>query len=237
MNKLYGFAAMFLAVVMVACVDNKTKNEAAKTENSSSAATEASADDNANSEDGAAHDVASVSFQTPDLLLFDLKGNVKTCKLGDYVLSFDESGNLKSYKYGNTNLIEQLKREDGRVVFYASEEDEEVGSSDEGYVEWDGNGISRFIAVNMEGEVVHEYVYHDNQQNSVGCEKPVNIDCEKLTGQGYNWSGTITYTYKKFDDHGNWTEREAVDDFYCDYDGHQESMETRTEKRVITYYK
>ena len=178
--------------------------------------------------------VADTVFRTADLTLFELVGHVKTCKQGEAVLKFDQDGKLKSYTIAGQNQLAKTKREKGRIVQYISKEDEEVGWADEHQVDWnDDNSVKQFVEVNMEGAVEYTYTYGTVEGDASALPR---ILSSLRVGEGYNWSGTTKYTYLKFDEQHNWTERKALDELFCDYDGHQENSETTTEKRVITYY-
>ena len=60
--------------------------------------------------------------------------------------------------------------------------------------------------------------------------------------EDYSYNTTTTYTYTKFDDRGNWTERKCKV-HSVEWEGEEETAEKNTsdatsvEKRVITYYR
>ncbi len=177
---------------------------------------------------------ADTIFHTPDLTLFELMGHVKTCKQGDAELTFDRDGNLTSYTIDGLNQLANIKREKGRLVQYIGQEEAEIDWADEHYVEWnDDNSVKVYTQVNMEGGVEYTYTYGTADGDVAALPRIVS---SLRVGEGYNWSGITTYTYQKFDDHHNWLERKAKDEFFCDYDGHQEYNETTAEKRTISYW-
>lgn len=219
------------ATAIMACSENK-KNESQEQTAKDSTNVVENTPQPANEAEAAP--AVELPFQTPDLTLFDLVGHVKTCKYGSVTLKFDNNGKLTSYVIGGVNQIKKLERDNNsRITHFVAAEDEETGSQDEGMVEWDDDGrIEQFVEINMEGSIVYEYTFTEpDAQNPV---PRIAISTQK--GEGYNWSGTTTYTYDSFDEAGNWTQRKGKADLYCDYDGHNEEKETNTTKRVITYY-
>lgn len=173
-------------------------------------------------------------FRTADLTLFDLMGHVKTCKQGEAMLRFDQDGQLTSYTRGGQNQLANMKREKGLIVQYTEEEDAMTEWASEYHVEWtEDNTVQQFTEMNMEGCVEYTYTYGTQDNDPAALPRILK---SLRVGEGYNWSGMTTYTYLKFDEQHNWTERKATDELFCDYDGHQEQNETTTEKRVITYY-
>ncbi|MCQ2197439.1 MAG: hypothetical protein MJZ60_07965 [Bacteroidaceae bacterium] len=223
--------AALSATVMMACGENKKAESQEPTAKDSTNVNANTPEESAKTD---AEPAVEVPFQTPDLTLFELVGHVKTCKYGSVTLKFDNEGKLTSYVMGGLNQIKQIERDkENRIIHFISAEDEETGSQNEGLVEWAANGnVKQFVEVNMEGSIVYEYTYTEpDAQNPVA---RIAISTQK--GEGYNWSGTTTYTYDSFDEVGNWTQRKGKADLYCDYDGHNEEKETNTTKRVITYY-
>lgn len=169
-------------------------------------------------------------FTTPDLALFDLQGHVKSCKKGNAVLKFDENGKLTSYKLADINMMKALKRKDNVIVKYGFDAGDE--ESLWYAVEWDAERVKHASEYNCEGAVEYDYKYGPlPEQNN----KEVLLSTEQK-GEGYNWSGTTTYTYEEFDVNGNWVKRTATDDLYCDYDEHNTSTGTTSETRTIEYY-
>lgn len=204
--------------------DTSTKNDSLATNADTTAAQAATSDAR----------VTDSVFRTADLTLFDLVGHVKTCKQGEAVLTFGQDGKLTSYTLAGQNQLAHVDRKKGRIVEYTEEEDEMVGWACEYHVDWnDDNTVKLFVEVNMEGGVEYTYTYGTVDGDAAALPR---ILSSLRVGEGYNWSGTTKYTYLKFDEQHNWTERKATDEFFCDYDGHQEHNETTTEKRVITYY-
>lgn len=221
--------------MLVSCGGSKS-NDTSTAADSTSAGTDSLSTKTDTTEGAASSDVCATDtvFRTADLTLFDLVGHVKTCKQGETVLTFDQDGKLKSYTIAGQNQLAQTKREKGRIVQYVGEEDEEVDWANEYQVDWnDDNSVKLLVEVNMEGAVEYTYTYGTVEGDASALPR---ILSSLRVGEGYNWNGTTKYTYLKFDEQHNWTERKALDEFFCDYDGHQEHSETTTEKRVITYY-
>lgn len=163
------------------------------------------------------------SFSSPDLTFFELKGPVKSvsCNYYESKVGFKKSYSFSSNGQLNTPNGIKIKRKNGiisSVGYYdsdlASWMNEEFTTSSDGKVlsetgqGIDGGGTSRY-SYNSKGHVTK------------------NTYSGAIEGEPYNY--VATYTYKSFDQYGNWTKRVITSkDSY----GTETSLETRT----ITYY-
>ena len=148
-------------------------------------------------------------LQTPDLTLFGLKDNVKSVT--------DEIGNTYNFtKEGKLDLPEsQIKRDDsGKIVSYTIDE-----LTTE--VSWDKDG--NVAETNLPGQKT-TFTYDDR---GLLLTSYTEVD---------SWELSI-YKYLKFDDKGNWTERERS---WLGYgsDGGEDPIyrNKEVEKRTIAYY-
>ena len=209
-------------------------------------------------------DAKSIENTPTDVKCFGLLGNVKEVLLSirEYTegsendfweskdsleLAFDENGRIvrdsyeNIYKYDDKgNFIQglsdksKMRRDDkARVVFYENRMDEE---DDQGFsmtFEYDGNDrMTKVVYTGWEFTVDHLFTYTDS---NVYPDR-INMEAED---EGDHYSTVITYTYKKFDDHGNWTEREAHSVAKHTIDDEPEGDDTilkRIEQRKISYY-
>ena len=205
------------------------------------------------------------NVDTPtDVRCFGLLGNVKEVRLsireysGDsendfweskdsLQLAFDENGRIVRDNYENIyqyddkgNFVKglteksKMKRDEkGRVVEYMNWMDEE---DDQGFtITFEYDAQNRMSKVNIGGwewTTVQTFTYTDDhiypdRENS------------EAEDEGDHYSTVITYTYKKFDDKGNWTEREARSVAKHTIDDEPEGEPTvlrRIEQRKIEYY-
>ncbi len=160
---------------------------------------------------------------------FDRSGKVLKDRF-DNIYKYDDNGVFIS---GVSDKSKMQRDNKGRIVFYENRMDEE---DDEGYAinfEYDDNDrMSKVEFSGWEATVEHIYTYES------GHIYPDRVNWES-DDQGDHYSTVITYTYKKFDDKGNWTEREAKT--VCKYTN-VDSPEVETtesinlEQRQINYY-
>lgn len=150
-------------------------------------------------------------LETSDLTLFGLKGNVKAVT--------DEIGNTYNFtKEGKLDLPEsQIKRDDsGKIVSYTVDElTTEVAWDQDGYV----------TETNLPGQKT-TFTYDDR---GLLLTSYTEVD---------SWELSI-YKYLKFDEKGNWTERERTWLGYSAGAGEGEDPIYRNkevEKRTIVYY-
>lgn len=190
-------------------------------------------------------------FVTPDLMLFDVKGHVKTVKYDGeetYTVTFDENGMLASCPCNDED--KDFKFENGKAVgkYFSSERNAKGQLTRYAYEPKLGDGHwfldVKEITYNANGQVIKllsngwetgseiEYKY-----NSEGlCIKQVedwlmSADIGKFTR---------TYTYSKFDKQGNWIERKCKQHSEQWEEGEENNKtitnEEEVEKRTITYY-
>lgn len=154
---------------------------------------------------------AEQQLQTPDLTFFGLKGNVKSLT--------DEIGNTYNFtKDGKLDLPEsQIKRDDsGRITSFTVDE-----LTTE--VSWDSDG--NVAETNLPGQKT-TFTYDDR---GLLLTSYTEVD---------SWELSI-YKYLKFDDKGNWTERERS---WIGFSNGVEEGEDpiyknkEVEKRTIAYY-
>ena len=122
----------------------------------------------------------SVKAETPDLMLFGLKGKVKTLK--------DEAENIYNFKENGMLDVDpqSIERDDsGRIVKMV------VNKVDVNFT-WDENG---FVAMSKSVDTKNTYRY-DDRGYLLNCFTEVDT-----------WEMSI-YKYLEFDDHGNWIKRE-----------------------------
>lgn len=162
---------------------------------------------------------------SPDLSMYGLKGNVKSCKQGYWELEFDEQGKwLISSDYKDV-----LRDEEGRICVIRFDK---FGDDEWAYDDWTYDSIGRvevYMSYNWAGTFKTSYVYKDGQV----CRESYDSAGEQ------NISLVTEYCDYKFDEQGNWIERKAVIVDYPNlswdvkqYAGEPERIETRT----ITYY-
>ena len=220
---------------------------------------EATAEGTASSAEVADH------VNTPtDVRCFGLLGDVKEVRLSirEYTgdseddfweskdslqLAFDESGRIVRDNYENIyqydaqgNFVKglteksKMKRDEkGRVVEYMNWMDEE---DDQGFtITFAYDAQNRMSKVNIggwESTIDQIFTYTDDHVY------PDRENCES-EDEGDHYSTVITYTYKKFDVKGNWTEREAHSVAKHTIDDEPEGEPTvlrRIEQRKIVYY-
>ncbi|RRC98713.1 hypothetical protein [Prevotella sp. OH937_COT-195] len=190
-------------------------------------------------------------FKTSDLMLFELKGHVKTLKYNrtdPYVVTFDENGMVTSCPCYDQSSNFNFKN--GKAVGkYFSSNRNAKGQLTKYAYEPVGNNYWRLD--------MYEITYNDNGQADTivhtGWESQSEIKC-KYDDKGlcieevedYYMASIVgketrTYTYIKFDDNDNWIERkckkhnvewEEDDNLNNKMARDEEYVETRT----ITYY-
>lgn len=198
-------------------------------------------------------------LQTPDLTLFELKGNVKTATVKGTVgdkdadfesTAFDEQGRLTVL--GEYN-ISYNKVETGKVT---NEKGQRVKRDKQGRILYVGR------ADGCSGQEGRHFTYSKNgykdYQDTGECswlyDTTVTLGADGLPATfkatAFDESGdyeiNYTFTYTKFDDKGNWTERTVKwNSVYNEYneteDGKEENIVTKDngtlkQTRSITYY-
>lgn len=165
------------------------------------------------------------NLHTPDLSFYELHGNVRSCTFQAYtmyaeVIDFTREGKLA------TPLEQRITRNKlGQIVLLTATEPCEMdGEYYSTAYEWDASGqIRKEIADSPEGTTTTVYRY-DSKGNVI--EKRTT----GFSGDDVNW--LERYTYKAFDEKGNWTVREKT---WRDIGFNSEAVQ-ETEKRIITYY-
>ena len=182
---------------------------------------------------------------TPDLAIYELHGPVKSVTYhnfdGNYVTSMDDPGVLFSYYNGSKTYY---YREDGTLKGVTNYK-----------INRDANGRIKSVKSNERLEFDDYTISYDKQnrpikiQNS-GMEwgytitykydKYGNVISDRNDGgmESFSWDYNSAFTYKEFDDFGNWTKRNRSTkcrNYECD-----ELVSTKTtnaiESRTITYY-
>ena len=183
-----------------------------------------------------------------DVRCFGLLGDVKEVRLSirEYTgdseddfweskdslqLAFDESGRIVRDNYENIYQYDDK----GNFVKGLTEKSK-MKRDEKGFtitIEYDAQ--NRFSKVNIggwESTIDQIFTYTDDHVY------PDRENCES-EDEGDHYSTVITYTYKKFDDKGNWTEREAHSVAKHTIDDEPEGEPTvlrRIEQRKIVYY-
>ena len=246
MKAIRSFLFLAISAILICCANTSSKKADATAENA-----------------GAPSVSASVVENTPtDVKGLGLVGNVKevsvtVCEISPepgepwidsvQVMRFDENGRVLKdrydnlYKYDdNGNFVFGLsaktkmrRDENGRIVYYENRQDEEDDLGFHINFEYDGNGrMSKVKMQGWESSVEETFTYTGDNVY------PDRYNAES-DDEGDNYYVVVDYTYKKFDDKGNWTEREVhsvskhtnVDDDTEDvYDSKS------VEQRVILYY-
>lgn len=155
---------------------------------------------------------------TPDLTLFEVKGNVKEIKvdgLDDFLggdAKFNENGELTHYGNNNDKLSNVKRDQDGRLTKFLT--------SEWITIKWDAEkpvSVTRDI---NEGTWTETYTYGDDGLT-------IKILCRYIylgeTDETY--TATITYPQDAFDEKGNWVKRVI-----------KHPDRTITEVREIIYY-
>lgn len=164
-------------------------------------------------------------LHTSDLSFYELHGNVRSCTLQAYtmyaeVIEFTRDGKLA------TSLVRRVSRNNkGQIVLLTDTEPCEMdGEYYSTAYEWDAYGrLAKEIEDTPEGTTTTVYRY-DSKGNVI--EKRTT----GFSGDDVNW--LERFTYKAFDENGNWTVREKT---WQDIGFNSEAVQ-ETEKRIITYY-
>ena len=194
-------------------------------------------------------------FITPDLLLFGVKGHVKSVETNDgkekVRITFDDKGLLASYPCteGSRDFIfkdgkavgkyfSSKRNANGQLVRFAYEPYEDM---DEHWYtdiyELTYNASGRVVTTVQTGWESSSTTKHEYDGKEL-CTREV---CEGMA-ESLGYKVITTYTYTKFDDRGNWTERKCKM-HSVEWEGEEETAEKNTsdatsvEKRVITYYR
>jgi YD repeat-containing protein len=159
---------------------------------------------------------------------FDDNGRVLKDRY-DNLYKYDDKGN---FIYGLSEKSKMRRDEKGRIVYYENRMDEE---DDQGFTlkfEYDENGrMVKTERTGWESTVDQTFTYADNHIYP----DRINLESED---EGDHYSTVITYNYKKFDNIGNWTEREIHSVCKHTIDGElEDTTDSKSiEKREIHYY-
>lgn len=188
---------------------------------------------------------------TPDLSIFNLRGPVKTLKIGEYeTWEFTPEGKLKTIpKEGYT--YECISGENGYTKEYIKGEEctIEYIRDENGYlikveeVQEPGDISATVYKYNKNGQLVEEEFEHCRfpkttvyMYNQRGYVEKKYIESRAVWYVGYD---TYTYTYTNIDKYGNWISRDYIlnEKTGCEDETlSSEETKTGTETRQITYY-
>ena len=174
-------------------------------------------------------------FITSDLLLFK---EVKYHRENPYVITFDKNGMLASCNYNNE--YKDFKFEKGKAVgkYFSSKRNNKGQLTEYAYrpegelcyyldikeITYNAYGrVSKLLTSGWESMCETEYKYNNE---GLCIEEVDDAQMESLV-----YKATTTYTYTKFDEQGNWTERKCKQrSEEWTFDGE------KIEKRTVTYY-
>lgn len=189
-------------------------------------------------------------FITSDLLLFEVKGHVKEVKYhreNPYVITFDKNGMLASCNYNNE--YKDFKFENGKAVgkYFSSKRNNKGQLTEYAYrpegelcyfldvkeITYNADGrVSKLLTSGWESMCETEYKYNNE---GLCIEEVDDAQMESLV-----YKATTTYTYTKFDEQGNWTERKCKQHSeewtFDEEDDKTITNEEKIEKRTIIYY-
>lgn len=183
---------------------------------------------------------------TSDLKMYELTGNVKEVKVIAenngidelaYTLKFDEKGMATAHSYDKLweekiDISTERNEKNEMVKYVATPEGGDMPHVEAKYV-YDENGYLTEIEALWYGENYStEKISYNGENNRA--ESVTEFNDYEMT-----IVDEVKYIYSKFDDNGNWIEREAVKRNYTkDYEGNitEENTTTSKEKREIIYY-
>lgn len=177
------------------------------------------------------------NYVTPDLMLFELKGPVKTVKYiegGTWIegtLSFSPDGKLELPRGAEATIYRDSKDRIKSINYPCPQfESQGIDSHSYEFTLDDENRVKKYNFNFWEDTGRYSY-YYDEKGNLI---KTIGFGATDYA----NWEGTQSYTYISFDDYGNWIKRLCeVDGSSTDNDGYTESTSrSETEIREITYY-
>ena len=162
-------------------------------------------------------------------MAFDKNGRVVR-DFFENIYQYDDKGNFTK---GVSEKSKMERDEKGRIVLYENWMDDE---DDQGFTikfVYDNKGrMSKVEFGGWEHTIDHSFTYTGD---NIYPDR-INLESED---EGDHYSTVITYTYKKFDDKGNWTEREAhsLAKHTTEDDPTGDTTELkRVETRTIKYY-
>lgn len=162
-------------------------------------------------------------------MTFDKNGRV-TRDINDCIYVYDAKGNFINGKKDYSKMERDSK---GRIKYYETRLDDEDPDCFCYTYEYDTKGRPTTVTLSLwEGVYTDKFTYTGD-----------NVYPDKLLTegdeQGDHYTIVVTYEYKAFDEHGNWTERVCNTETRISSEGiadiTQESMST-LEQREISYY-
>ena len=227
---------MALSAIIVCCANTSTKETASETEKSDTPIDVKSF--------GLVGNVKKVTVTVCDLVP---EGEINPWEDSTQSLEFDENGRVLKDRFDNLyeydekgNFIKGVSEktkmqrdEKGRIVLYENWKDDE---DDEGFtinIKYDENDRMTKVEIGAwESMVDQTYTFSDDHIYP----DSGNWEAED---EGDHYSTVMTYTYKKFDSHGNWTEREihTVSKHTVEDEPEVDIEDTKSiERREIVYY-
>lgn len=195
---------------------------------------------------GCAKKETKVWVDTSDLKMYELTGNVKSVKAyavkrGNeeliYTLAFDANGLATTHKHdldldidANVNVE---RNEKGEITVYnAALPDAKKAKVNVEYTYNENGQAEKIVTVRDGWNKTTEKVKYDEQSNRLKATAESYEDDMRIVDD-------ITYSYKSYDEKGNWTERElTIRNRTIDWEGdvlHEQTIR-RTEKREIIYH-
>lgn len=178
--------------------------------------------------------------------MYELTGNVKEVKVIAenngidelaYTLKFDEKGMATAHSYDKLweekiDISTERNEKNEMVKYVATPEGGDMPHVEAKYV-YDENGYLTEIEALWYGENYStEKISYNGENNRAKSVTEFNDYEMTIVDE-------VKYIYNKFDDNGNWIEREAVKRNYTkDYEGNitEDNTTTSKEKREIIYY-
>lgn len=175
------------------------------------------------------NDMVDDPINEEQVMTFDKEGRV-TRDIHDCEYVYDAKGNFIK---GDKEYTKMERDKKGRIKLYKTQLDDEDAECYHYIYKYDSKGRPTTIELQLwEGFYTHTFTYSGD---NVYPDKLV-VDGDE---EGDHYNTVVTYEYKSFDEHGNWTERvcntETRITSVDDSDITQESMST-LEQRKITYY-
>ena len=173
-----------------------------------------------------ADSLANVDFVTPDLRTFGLKGHVKqvietTDNSYTTQLLFDEKGVLLSHSAYDTDKSKIVRDGNDRIISLINLDSWEGGNDGMDF-KYTPEGIPSAISHWESGH--DSYVFSRYDSHGWPIEGAISDSEDQFTGK-------VSYSYTKTDNHGNWTTQIAIETW-------PEVEDTRhTIVRKITYYR
>lgn len=166
-------------------------------------------------------------------LAFDRQGRITIDEAGN-TYKYDDAGNVSMMLHGDTPMNEVKLDSEGRIVNYLKRDGLNDREFEDYTLTYDAQGRLLTEESNFWEALNHDsLVYEGNKVYPVRI-----ITCGAAEAE--NYENTTEYDYKKFDDHGNWTERYSTTKGYtmiADEESTREDVKyEQLERRKITYY-